>query len=184
MHCATVNQTHELLSANLHFQLQKLMQFCFCLCRTAMRLCHCCMAATMFVGYCKCSIVHIYNEWCTKRCRNNFHLILAFLGLNLTRIFFIVFVLVLSCFGAHHCLIAVHPTNIYVVPYMQCPHAAAAAIGARSCFLQHETCKFMISHDFECMSALYKFLQFLLHIFYTIIVFIALFCICSICIAC
>ena len=46
MRCTTVNQTRELLSANMHFQLQKLVQFCFCLCRTAMRLCQCCIAAT------------------------------------------------------------------------------------------------------------------------------------------
>ena len=77
MCCATVNQTHELLSANAHFQLQKLMQFCFCLRRTAMHLRHCCMAARMFIGYCKCSVVHICIEWCTARCKNNFHLRLA-----------------------------------------------------------------------------------------------------------
>ena len=72
MCCATVNQTCELLSANVHFQLQKLVQFCFCLCRTAMRLRQCCMAATMFVGYCKCSVNQICMERCTTRCRNNF----------------------------------------------------------------------------------------------------------------
>ena len=80
MCCTTVNQTHELLSANTHFQLQKLMQFCFCLRRTAMRLRHCCMAARTFISYCKCSVVHICNERCTTRCRNNLHLSLVVIG--------------------------------------------------------------------------------------------------------
>ena len=78
MHCITVNQASEVLSANMHFQLHKLMQFCCCLCRTAMHLCHCCMAAIKFVGYYKCNVVHICNERCTTRYRINFHLILAF----------------------------------------------------------------------------------------------------------
>ena len=89
LHCAAIlawiklcvaplsTQTRELLSTNAHFQLQKLVQFCFCLNRTAMHLRQCCMAATTFVGYCKCSVVQICNEQCTTRCRNNFHLSLA-----------------------------------------------------------------------------------------------------------
>ena len=77
MRCATVNQIRELLSANAYFQLQKLVQFCFCLRRTAMRLYQCCMAATTFIGYCKCSVVQICNEKCSTRYRNNFCLILA-----------------------------------------------------------------------------------------------------------
>ena len=77
MCCTTFNQTHELLSANAYFQLQKLVQFCFCLCRTAMRLCQCFMAATTFVSYCKCSIVQICIKQCTTRCRRNFRLSLA-----------------------------------------------------------------------------------------------------------
>ena len=77
MCCTTVNQTRELLSTNMHFQLQKLVQFFFCLCRTEMHLCQCYMAATTFLGYCKCSVVQICNEQCTTRCRNNFCLSLA-----------------------------------------------------------------------------------------------------------
>ena len=77
MHCTTVNQTRELLSANAHFQFQKLVHFCFCLRRTAMRLHQYYIAAITFVGYCKCSIVQICNEWCITRCRNNFCLSLT-----------------------------------------------------------------------------------------------------------
>ena len=36
-------------------------------------------------------------------------------------------------------------------------HAAEGATCARSCFVQHATCKFAFSHDFECTNALCKF---------------------------
>ena len=39
-------------------------------------------------------------------------------------------------------------------------HAAAGATCARSYFVQHATCKFAFSHDFECTSALCKFCKF------------------------
>ena len=37
------------------------------------------------------------------------------------------------------------------------PHAAAGVTDAQLCFVQHTTCEFMLSHDFECIIALYKF---------------------------
>ena len=40
------------------------------------------------------------------------------------------------------------------------PHAAAGATDARLCFVQHATCKFMLSHNFECTIALCKFCKF------------------------
>ena len=44
---------------------------------------------------------------------------------------------------------------IYAVPL-----AAAGATGARLCFVQHATRKFIFSHNFECTSALCKFCKF------------------------
>ena len=38
-------------------------------------------------------------------------------------------------------------------------HVAAGATDARSCFVQHATCKFTFSHDFECKNALYNFFK-------------------------
>ena len=40
------------------------------------------------------------------------------------------------------------------------PHAAADATDARLCFVQHATCEFTLSHDFECTIALCKFCKF------------------------
>ena len=60
-------------------------------------------------------------------------------------------------------------------------HAVAGATDAWSCFVQHATCEFMFSHNFECTSALCKFCKFCSVLFYTIIVCIVLFCMRSIC---
>ena len=105
----------------MHFQLQKLVQFCFCLCRTAMCLHQYCTAPTIFNGYCKCSVNQICIEQCTTSCRNIFHLSLT-IGRSYvnTDILFVMFELVLSCFGARHCLIAMHCINTYIVTYIQC----------------------------------------------------------------
>ena len=40
------------------------------------------------------------------------------------------------------------------------PHRAAGATEARSYLVQHVTCGFKFSHDFECTSALCKFCKF------------------------
>ena len=40
------------------------------------------------------------------------------------------------------------------------PHAAIGATDTRLCLVQHVTCQFIFSHDFECMSALCKFYKF------------------------
>ena len=39
-------------------------------------------------------------------------------------------------------------------------YIAAGATDARLCFMQHATCKFMLSYDFECTIALCKFFKF------------------------
>ena len=158
----------------MHFQFQKLMQFCFCLHRTAMRLRHCCMAARMFVSICKCSVVHICNEQCITRCQNHFHQ-----SLTVTRvyfniiIFFIVFELVFSCFGACcawlQCIILIH------VLYYTYSCTTCTATCAWSCFVQHATCKFAFSHDFECTNALCKFCKFCFVLFVPLL--FALYCV-------
>ena len=160
MRCATVNQTRELLSANAHFQLQKFMQFCFCLHRTAIHLLYCCMATRMFASYCKCSVAYICNERCTTRCGNNFHLSLAVIRVySNTNIFYCVWIgfELLCCLSSLNC-------NV-LYEYMCCAiyrvlHAAAGPTNAQSCFVQHATCEFAFSHDFECTSALCKFFKF------------------------
>ena len=43
--------------------------------------------------------------------------------------------------------------------------AASGATCAGSCFVQHATCKFAFSHDFECTSALCKFCKFCVVLF-------------------
>ena len=178
MRCTTVNQTREFLSTNVHFQLQKLVQFCFCLRRTAMHLCQCCMVATTFVGYCKCSIVQICNERCTLRCRNNFHLNLAIVRLFFnTNVIFIVFKLVLSCFGAQfQCVILIHVlfhtcTAAYSCRCNRCPIVLCARCNMQICILTQ-----FLMHN--CI------VQILCHAFCTIIICIALCCMFSICSAC
>ena len=44
-------------------------------------------------------------------------------------------------------------------------HITAGATGARSYFVQHATCEFAFSHDFECTSALCKFCKFCFALF-------------------
>ena len=70
------------------------------------------------------------------------------------------FELVLNCFGACHHSIAMCCTNICVVLYMQYCMQLQVQQNARSCFVQHATCEFTFSHDFECTSALCKFCKF------------------------
>ena len=63
---------------------------------------------------------------------------------------------------------------MHCTKYMCCaiyavPHAAAGATDACSCFVQHATCKFAFSHDFECTSALCKFCKFYSVLFVTLL---------------
>ena len=63
--------------------------------------------------------IKFFIEQCATGCRNNFCLSLTIGTSYFNTNFFSVFELVLSCFGAQHCSIAMHHTNTYVVSYMQ-----------------------------------------------------------------
>ena len=69
------------------------------------------------------------------------------------------------------CIVLIH------VLYHTCSTActAAGATCARSCFVQHATCKFAFSHDFECTNALCKFCKFCFVLFVPLL--FALYCV-------
>ena len=54
-------------------------------------------------------------------------------------------------------------------------HAAAGATYAQSCFVQHATCEFAFSYNFECKNALYKFCKFYFILF--VLLLFALYCV-------
>ena len=71
------------------------------------------------------------------------------------------FELVLSCFGACHCLIAMRRISTCVVLYMQC--RMQLQVQQVHAIMLHATCNLRIhafSHDIECTSALCKFCKF------------------------
>ena len=142
-----------------------------------MHLHQCCMAAKTFVGYCECSVVHICNEQCTTRCRNNFHI-----SLTIIRVYFNmnIFLLYLNWFWVALVLVVARLQCIVLVHVLCHTCRAACSCRCNRCLIvPRATCNLRIH-------ALTQFWmhncigQILLCTFCTIIIYIALCCVCSI----
>ena len=137
------------------------------------------MAATTFVGYCKCSVVQICNERCTTRCRNNFHLSLAvvraYFNMNI--------VLLCSNWYWVALVLGIAWLQWAILIHVLCHTCSTTACSCR-CYrctiVLHVTCnmRIHIPTQFWMHNCI---VQILLHTFCTIIVCIALCCMCSIC---
>ena len=154
------------------------MQFCFCLRRTEMHLRHCCMAAKMFFHFCKCSVVHICNERCTTRCRNNFRLSLAivraYFNTNIVLLYLNWFwvALVLGIAQLQYAILVCVLCHICSAAACSCKYNRCMIVLHATCNMQIRVLTWFWIHDCS--------VQILLRTCYTIIICIALYCIYSI----